>query len=252
MPAQSELFYFGLNAGPNTIAEFSKTLYRSARITIQASSGQEHQLSEVYLMHDNTLAYIRELNFIYTSDPFVDYTATIDANTVYLRANSTLPNTDFVIFADLFDNPVTAATQELDLEAVIETASAMESMYPDAKDTYAEALTSSLNKQDDVYLLQRKIDDSIAYMQSAEFDTKDDVFKASYINNLANSINTISESLSQSVDSDVRNYFDMSRQIESMTAVSSFQSAFSGGSASRQILDKVLKEESKSVFATKK
>lgn len=253
MPATTELFYFGLNDGPNTIAQFSKTTYRSARVTIQASSGQEHQLSEVYLMHDNTLAYIRELNFIYTSDPFVDFTATIDANNVYLKANTTLPNTDIVIFADLFDNPVTSATQEIDLTSIISTTEAMSAMYPDSDEDYAESLTSSLNKEDEVYQLQRKIEDSIGYMKTSEFLAESDGYKENYLNELANSINNMSSSLSAAVDSDVQNYFNMSRKIESMTSLSGIQTAFSrGGAASKKILGRVLNEETKSAFAAKK
>ena len=140
MPAQSDLFYFGLNGGPNAIAQFSKTTYRGAKITVQASSNVEHQLSEMYLLHDNNLAYIRQLDFIYTTDPFVVFTATIDSNNVYLRATSGLPNTDIVIFATLFDNPVTASDKGVNFDSIVSNATAISSLYPDDKTDYAAAM----------------------------------------------------------------------------------------------------------------
>lgn len=250
MPGQVELFYFGLNGGPNTVYEFVKTQYRSAKITIQASSNAEHQLSDVYLMHDNELAYIRQFNYIYTSDPFVEYTATIDSNNVYLKANTLLSNTDLVIYGTLFDNPVTAADQNIDLESVIDVATSVSSMYPDDNTDYTSAMTSSLNKQNDVYVLHRKINDSLAYMEGAEFAAQTPEFKEKYINDLANSINNISETLDSAVNSDIQNYYDVTKKIESMTAVSGLSVGYSDPKT-KSLLDKVLKPETVSIFASR-
>lgn len=248
MSAQSDIFYFALNGGPNTVAQFSKTDYRSAKITVQASSNAEHQLSEVYLMHDNDLVYIREVNFIYTIDPFVDFTATIDSNNVYLKANTTLPNTDLVIYATLFDNPVTASNKNIDLEKIVAMAAGMASLYPDDKTNYANALTSSLDKEREITELNVRVNTAIAYMQTAEFLGLTSTQQADYINNLANNINNISDSLDQAVASDVETFNELNRKIDSMTLVANMDANYKNPSA-KPILDKVLTQEAKTVFS---
>lgn len=250
MPEQVDNFYFKLNNGPNTILEIVKTQYRSAKVTIQASSNNEHQLSDVYIMHDSTTGYIRQIDFIYTSDPFVTYTANVDASNMYLLANSALPNTDLVISGQLFDNPVTAADQNIDLENIIEAAASIGALYPDDDTDYATAMTSSLDKHNDVYVMHRKINDGMNYMQTAEFNSQTAAFKAKYMNDLANSINNISGTLSTAVDSDVKAFYDVAKKIESMTAVSGIGVGYADPNA-RKILDKVLKPEAVTVFAAR-
>lgn len=250
MPAQVEEFYFKLNNGPNTILEIVKTQYRSAKITIQASSNTEHQLSDVYLMHDNKLGYIRQIDYIYTIDPFVTFTASVDANNLYLNANSSLVNTDLVIYGSLFDNPTTAADQTIDLESIVDTAATMASLYPNDGTDYAASMTSSLDKQNDIYVMYRKIEDGMAYMQSTEFSGQSAEFRAKYIQDLANSINNISATLDAAVDSDLQNYYDATKKIESMTAVSGLSSGYSDPNT-KKLLDRVLKPEAVSIFAAK-
>jgi hypothetical protein len=247
MPVQSDLFYFSLNGGPNTIAQFSKTSYRSARITIQASSNNEHSLSEIYVLHDNENVYIRELDFIYTIDPFVDYTATIDTNNVYIMANTTLPNTDLVIFANLFDNPVTSADDSIDLEKIIETSSTISSLLPEDKTDYAAQLTSSLNKESDVMNFNRKINDSLEYMTSSAFTALSNTAQATFISSLADFINNTSNTLSESVQSDVQAFYDTSKKIESMSTLTNINLGYSNDNT-KGLLQKILNANGKSLF----
>lgn len=251
MPAQSDLFYFGLNNGPNAVAQFSKMDYRSAKITIQASSNAEHQLSEVYMIHDSKEAYIRQFNFIYTKDPFITYTATIDANNVYLKANSALPNTDLVIFATLFDNPVTAADKSIDLPAIMSAAMSIASLSPTDNTDYAAAMTSSLDKREDVELLNRTINDSLEYMQTAEFLALPDSQQNEYLENLANNINNTANTLNQTVQSDLQAYYDVSKKIESTTALASMTVGVTNKNVSN-LMSKVLNSTGKSIFKTVK
>ena len=246
MPAQADLFYFKLNNGPNVIAQFTKTAYRSARVTVQASSNTEHQLTEVYLMHDNTLAYIRELDLIYTTDSFVTYTASIDSNNVYLSANSSLPNTDLVIFGTLFDNPITAGDKSVDLTKIMQISTSMASLYPDDNIDHSMAMTASLDKRDDIYILNKQISLAIDYMQTPSFIGLSDAEKNAYINGLTDKINTSSNTLSETVKSDIQNYYDATKQLESMTTLTNLDSGFnSSGSA---LADKVLNSTGKSLF----
>lgn len=247
---QIEGTYLTLNGGPNAVFEIAKTQHRSAKIVIQASSNAEHQLSEVYVMHDNKKAYIRQLDIIYTTDPFVTYTANINSNTMFLKATSTLANTDLILQADLFVASVAAADKTVDLEGIIDAATSISSLYPNDSTNYADAMTGSLSKQNDVYVLNRKINDSLEYMQTAEFNSQSASFKQKYMDDLANSINTISNTLDTSVDSDLRNYYEATKKIESMTAVSGLSAGYSDPNAKR-ILDRVLKPEAASIFAAK-
>jgi hypothetical protein len=247
MPVQADLFYFGLNNGPNVIAQFSKSEYRSAKITIQASSNVEHQLSDVYLIHDNKLVYTRVTDLIYTIDPFVDFTANIDSNNVYLSANTTLANTDLVIYATLFDNPVTSADKTIDLEKILESTTSMASLMPDDKTDYAAKLTSSLGKQDEIYLLKRKINESFAYMQTSDFTSQTSAFKQAYITDLTNSINNTSNTLNNSVQSDVQTFYDVSKKIESMSTLTNINLGYSNVNT-KGLLDKILSSNGKSLF----
>jgi hypothetical protein len=247
MPVQSDLFYLGLNGGPNAIAQFSKTEYRSARITVQSSSNVEHQLSEVYLIHDNNLVYIRQMDFIYTTDPFVSYTATIDGNNVYLQANSSLPNTDLVLFANLFDNPVTASDKTVDFASIVANATAMASLSPNDNTNYATAMTASLDKHEDLTILKRQIENSIAHMQTAEFAARTDADKNDYINNLANTINSTANTLDQTVQSDIQTYYDVSKQVESVSSLTNINLGMSNSKV-KVLMEKVLNETGKSIF----
>lgn len=247
MPQQTDLFYFGLNNGPNAIAQFSKNDYRSARITLQASSNVEHQLSEVYLIHDNTTAYIRQIDFIYTTDPFIDYTATIDGNNVNLFANSSLANTDIVIFANLFDNPITADDKAVNFDSIVSSAMAVSNMYPSDNTDYAAAMTSSLDKTEDIYLIQMRIDSAIAHMKTAEFNARSTADKNDYINALANAINNTASTLSSSVQADVQAFYDVSKKIEAASALTNINVGVSNPNV-KVLMDKVLNANGKSLF----
>lgn len=247
MPVQADVFYFGLNGGPNVVAQFSKSEYRSAKITVQASSNVEHQLSDIYLIHDNKLVYIRETDLIYTIDPFVDFTANIDSNNVYLSANTALPNTDLVIYATLFDNPVTSADKTIDLEKILESTASISSLIPDDKTDYAAKLTSSLNKQEEIYLLKRKINESIEYMQTADFTSQTTAFKQAYITDLTNSINSTSNTLNSTVQSDVQAFYDVSKKIESMSTLTNINLGYSNQNT-KGLLQKILSSNGKSLF----
>lgn len=250
MPAQAELFYFGLT-GTCNVAQFKKTEYRSARVTIQASSGAEHQLSEVYVIHDNDNAYLRQLDFIYTIDPYVSYTAQIDSNNVYIQANTSLSNTDLVIYADLFDNPVSSSDKNIDLEKIIESTTSIASLLPDDKTDYVSMVTSSLNKGQELGDINKQINDALVYMQSASFLAQSASFQAGYINSLADSINSKSNTLNNTVQSDVQSFYDISKKIESVSTLTNLNLGYTNDNT-KGLLDKILNANNKSLFGGNK
>lgn len=250
MPAQAELFYFGLT-GTSNVAQFKKTEYRSARVTIQASSGAEHQLSEVYVIHDNDNAYLRQLDFIYTIDPYVSYTAQIDSNNVYIQANTALSNTDLVIYADLFDNPVSSSDKNIDLEKIIESTTSIAALLPDDKTDYASMVTSSLNKGQELGDINKQINDALIYMQSASFLGESAAFQADYINSLANSINSKSNTLNETVQSDVQSFYDISKKIESVSTLTNLNLGYTNDNT-KGLLDRILNANNKSLFGGNK
>ena len=251
MPQQAELFYFDLNGGPNTIAQFSKTDYRSAKVTIQASSDASHQLSEVYLLHDNSLVYIREINYIYSYDPFVDYTATIDANNVYLKATTTLPNTDLVIFGVLFDNPVTTSDKTIDLEKIIESTTSIAALDPTDSTDYAAKITSSLDKNDEIYSLNRKLNESIQYMTSSEFTALSNTEQAQYMTDLTYYINTTSNTLNVTVQSDIQSFYDVGKKVEALSTLTNLNLGYTN-KYTKRLIDKVLNANNKTLFGGNK
>ena len=82
------------------IFSFDARKFRSAKYMIQASAANTergHTCTELYILHDNELAYTRELVAIYTQDSFTAYTTQFLENRVRVLANTSAPNTDFVI-----------------------------------------------------------------------------------------------------------------------------------------------------------
>jgi len=248
---QTELIYQKLNGGPNLIANFSKTNYRSAKIVIQASSNLSHQLSEMYVIHDGNTAFTSTSNLVNTSSVFTTFTANTDANLVYVYATSSEPNTDLAIFVTNYKNPVEPAEETLYLDSVTQVASLMGAFYPDANTNYADALTSSLNKEKELTELNIRFNKGLEYMQTAEFLAKPTSQQAHYINSLANSINSLSQTLDDAVTSDIENYRQFSRNVDSMALVTDLNSKYANPH-SKAILDKVLKRETKVIFAANK
>jgi len=82
------------------IFSFDARKFRSARYTVQGSAANTdrgHQVTELYILHDNELAYTREIVSVYTQDPFITFTTQFLAGNVRVLANTAADNTDFVI-----------------------------------------------------------------------------------------------------------------------------------------------------------
>lgn len=248
---ETELIYKGLNGGPNLIANFSKTAFRSVKIMVNASSNLNQQMSEVYVIHDGNTAYMNTSNLIDSLGVFTTFTSNTDNNTVYVYATSSEPNTDLGIYVTSYSIEEPAADEKLYLESVVSTAATMATLYPNSNVDFASALTSSLDKEKQLAELNVRIDRSVAYMQTAEFLAKSAAEQATYMNDLANSINNISEDLNSAVDSDIRAFKQYTQEIESMVTVASLNNQYQDPTA-KKILDKVLKRDVKTAFATNK
>lgn len=248
---QTDLIYKGLNGGPNLIANFSKTVYKSAKIVVQASANLHQQLSEIYLIHDGNNVFMNTSNMIDSLGVFTTFEANTDNSSVYVYATSSESNTDLGIFITSYMIPEPSNDEKIYLESVISTATTMTALYPNSNVDYAATLTSSLDKEKQLTELNVRIDRSIAYMQTTEFLTKTAAEQAAYMNDLANSINSISEDLNSAVDNDIKAFKQYTTDIESMTTVASLNSQYQDP-VGKKILDKVLKRPVRSVFARNK
>lgn len=234
------LIYQNLNGGANTITEFRKTQNRSAKYKIQASAETEHMFSDVYVMHDDKIVYIRQVDQIYTIDPFVTYTATIDKNNVYLKATTTLANTNLVVSGELLRHPVTSSDPNMSLESVLAVSSAMSALYPDDNTDHLASMTSSLDLQNEKYKLYRKMTDGFDYMKTAEFAAMDSTFRAKYANDLANTINSASSTMKSTLQKDRENFYAASKKLDAITAVSGINNAYHTNPKSQSLLKRLL------------
>lgn len=246
---ETELLYKGLNGGPNLIANFSKTTFRSAKIMVNASSNVNQQMSEIYVIHDGNTAYMNTSNLIDSLGVFTTFEANTDNSTVYVYATSSQPNTDLGIYVTSYSIEEPANDEKLHLDSVVSTAALMSTLYPDSNVDFASQLTSCLDKEKQLAELNVRIDRSIAYMQTAEFLARPAAEQASYMNDLASSINNISDDLNSAVDSDIRAFKQYTQDIDSMVTVASLNNQYQNP-AGKKILDKVLKRDVKTAFST--
>lgn len=233
------LSYFGVPSGVNTaIASFSSKKYRSGKYLIQASCNAEHQTSEVYVTHDNTRVYSREVDLIYTRDPFINYTSQIVNNTVSILANTILDNTDIVIYGTRLEisTPANSYTR-ISQKKILDSDAIMSAYYPDSNVDYVYLQSQSLFKGNVVAELSQEVSDIVPKLLHQNFVALSSGDKSTYISNLANTINTKSRSLQISIDADISAYTSIGKTIESIGIVSAVVGSYP---KSKTVLDLTL------------
>jgi len=245
--SETELLYKGLNGGPNLIANFSKTAFRSAKITVQASANLHQQMTEIYVIHDGNTAYINTSNMIDSLGVFTTFEANTDNASVYIYATSSESNANLSIFITSYADSIPSVESKMHLESIVATATSMDAFYPNSNVDYASALTSSLDKERQLTELNVRINKSIEYMETAEFLAKSSAQKAEYINDLANNINNISDDLNTAVDNDIKAFNQYTTDIESMAVAATLNGQYQNP-VGRKVLNKVLKRDAKTLF----
>jgi hypothetical protein len=233
------LTYFGVPSGVNTaIISFSSKKYRSAKYLIQCSCNSEHQTSEVYVTHDNSHVYSREVDLIYTRDPFINFTSQIVNNTISILANTILDNTNIVVYGTRLEISTPAnSLPEMSQKKILESAAVMRAYYPDSTTDYVLLQSGSLYTGNLVAELSQEVSDIVPLLLHQNFLSLSSGDKSTYISNLANAINTKSQSIQASIDSDITQYMNIAKQLEAVGIVSSIVFNYSN---SKSVLDLTL------------
>ena len=230
------------------IDQFSTNEYRSAKMFIQGSSVNEHQTSEVFLIHDNTKVYLREVYLIYTQDPFIQFTGEIVANTVRILANSALPNTDIVTYGIMLEVVnKSLADSSISQDKILEAAASMKGLYPNDNTDYVKAQTGSLYKENLVADFDRAINDTLNILNSPEFLAQSTSAKQAQIESLVATINERTAALQESIDADVTAFREISTKVESGSIVSGISSSYADPYA-KTLLDMTLNNEMKTIL----
>lgn len=236
------IYYFNMNnsvgSNSNTIIEFSKEDYRSAKFTIQASSQNlvsnavYHQVSDIFLIHDGASLNVAETNKLTTNGNFITYFGDIYNGNVRIRANSYQPNVDFVMFSQVFEVATKAElNQSISFDSIIQNAQAYQALFPDDTTNYIELQAGSLFKQDLVNQISTTIEELELKMIGRDFEALSNSQKAAVINGIANTINTQSDALQASIDSDTQNFEDVNRQLEVASLVANIQNTYADPNA---------------------
>lgn len=223
------LSYFGVPSGVNTaIISFSSKRYRSGKYLIQSSCNAEHQLTEVYVTHDNTNVFSREVDLIMTQDPFINFTSQLVNNTVSILANTTLDNTDMVIQGTRLQISTHANSfTEISQKKILDHSAIMRAYFPDSNTDYVQIQSGSLFSGNVVAELSQIVSDMVPRLLHQNFTTLSSGDKSTYISNLANTINTKSQALQQAIDSDITQFTSISKQIEAIGIVSAVKDNYS-------------------------
>lgn len=233
---------------PNNIVEFATTTYRSAKFFIQGSSGNEHQTSEVFVIHDNSNVFLREVYLIYTQDPFISFTGHIVDNTVRILANTALPNTDIVVYGIMLEVVnKSAADSTVSQDKILDAAKSMKGLFPEDTTDYVRAQTGSLYRTDLVATLDREINDGLAMLSEPSFLNRPLAEQQEFIDKLADTIAERTAALQESIDTDLKAISEVNTKIESAGLVSGIIDAYSDPQA-KALLDMTLNSEVKAAL----
>ncbi len=227
------IYYNGLQAGtPTAIIQFSSTSFRSAKYFIQGSAGVEHQTTEVFLIHDNSRVYLREIDQIYTIDPFISFTANINNNVISVLANTTINNTDFVIYGTKLE---VASNSEFDdtisQEKILESAKALRGFFPDDETDFVRSQANSVFKGALVTEMGRELRDMVTSLNSDRFSSMSTAEKQAELEFITSNINSRSMEMQDSIDSDLNSYEEAKKKIEAASILSNITSNYTNSEA---------------------
>ena len=225
------------------VVEFSTEEFRSAKLFIQGSSVNEHQTSEVFVIHDNDRVYLREVYLIYTQDPFVTFTGNIVSNTVTVYANTALQNTDIILYGIMLEVAnKSKSNNSISQDKILEAAAAMRGLYPDDTTDYVKAMTGSLYREYLVANLDRQINDAIVTLSSPAFDALPEATQQERIEQFATLITERSAEIQASIDSDLAAFSEVSTRVETGSVIANISTAYADPQ-SKELLDLTLNTE---------
>lgn len=241
----TELTVFDLEANtPTTIIEFSVNDYRSAKYFVQGSAGSEHQTSELFIIQDNINSYMREVDLIYTRDPFIRFSSQLTNNTVRILANTSIQNTDIVIYGiQLEVADKSFVSTEISQDKILENSATMQGLYPEDTTDYITEQAGSLYRPYLVENLNREIDDMLTLLNSEMFMGLSESAQKAMINNVADAINNRVQEIQDSIDSDLAAFDSVKSQIEAGSIMTNITESYSVDPNAKALLDMTLNTE---------
>lgn len=224
-----QYFYYNLPVGtPTIIGSFSAKYYRSAKYQIQATSGSEHQLTDYMVIHDNNLAYARVVDDVYTRDPYVTYSGVLSAGKVNIYANTTIANTDLVVYGTKIQIAKDSSSPEKMTQfKILDSHSMLSAYYNDGVD-YVSLQTGSLSRSNTVSELAREFTDALGILSSASFSGLTTGAKQALLISLADAINSRSESLQASIDADYYQYQLAEKKVQALRILNQLSTNYDG------------------------
>lgn len=242
-------FFYDVPGNTNTtIVSFSVNKVRSAKYFVQGSVGLDHQTSEVYIIHDSNTAFTRELGLIYTRNPFIKFTSKIESNTLSLIANSSIANVDIVVYGIKLQIATKASSLEaISQEKILESARGLSGFYPEDTTDYVKLQAGSLYDSSSISTLDDNIQKILLNLTNSSFENLSVSQKQNYINEYANTINSVTASMQQSIDSDVAVQKEVSRKLESASLLYSVSNNYTDPNA-KSLLDLTLTDSIKNTL----
>ena len=211
-----------------TAIEFNARRYRSAKYFIQGTANNEHQTSELFLIHDNNRVYVREVDLIYTQDPFIQFTGSLSDNVVRVMANTEFQNTSLVIYGIRLEVASNAESQSvISQDKILASARAMKGFYGEDGNNYVQLQANSIFNTVPLTTMDYHIREMSRKINSNEFNALSTAQKQAYLRDYANTINSSANALQNSIDSDIAAYNDVSKKIEAASVLATINTNYS-------------------------
>lgn len=211
---------YDISGGPVEIFRFNARRFRSAKYIIQAtaaSADRGHQVNELYILHDNHQAYTREIAAMYTQEPFVTFTTQLTNGNVRVLANTTQPNTDFVVHGTRLRVARSAESYaDLSQSRIIENHSTLSGFLNDGVD-YVRKQSGSLFNGAVVGNIAREMRDMILLLGHSSFATLSLPNASAAINSWAEIMNSRANSIQDSIETDYEEFDSARKLAESLT-----------------------------------
>jgi hypothetical protein len=199
-----------------TILSFDANRFRSAKYFVQATCAREHQLSELYIIHDNVYPYVREVGTTYTQDPYVDFSASLVNGTLSILAKSQKPNTNYVIHGVRLKIDKTGlAYTDISQEKILQNGQLLAAYLQDDTD-YVAYQSRSLVKGYVVANLARELRDMINQFSSDAFNGQSVGLKQAYLTDAAAIITTRNLLIQSSIDADWTAFEDVKSKLAAL------------------------------------
>jgi hypothetical protein len=207
------------SGGPTLLFSFDSRKFRSAKYTVQASADitdRGHQVTELYILHDNHHAYTHESTPIYSQEPFVTYTTRLLNSNVEVFANTTAVNTNFVIYGTRLKIAKDSKIYpEMSQQAIIQIHENISAILNDGVD-YVSLMSASLLKSYLVANLAREFSDFLVNLTDPVFLAQSTAQKQAALISAAAVMLGLRNSIQSSIDLDWQNFRDTRKLQESL------------------------------------